>query len=242
MAFRLISKNAAAAAIATRPTLAATARRSVGSTVIRHYTTQKQADPKEKANSIINSLPGNSLVSKTGFLTLGTGLATYIISKEIYVVNEETLVLISTAGLLVVLLKYLREPFNNMANEHINRIKNVLIQAREDHKTAVKERIDEVGQMKDLVDVTKALFELSRETAKLEAEAFQLKQKVDVAREVKTTLDAWVRHEANLREREQKQLAAYLMEKINKDLQDPKIQQQILDQAIADVQKIAKTH
>ena len=47
-----------------------------------------------------------------------------------------------------------------------------MIQAREDHKAAVQERIDEAGQMRDLVDVTKALFELSREPAKFEAEAF----------------------------------------------------------------------
>jgi F-type H+-transporting ATPase subunit b len=193
-------------------------------------------EPKEKANSIINALPGNSLVSKTGFLTLGTGLATFMISKEIYVFNEETLVLVASAGLLGVLLKYLREPFNNMANDHIGRIKSILVQAREDHKAAVNERITEVGQMKDLVEVTKALFEVSRETAQLEAQAFKLKQEVAVAQEVKATLDSWVRHEASVREREQKQLAAYLIEKINKDLQDPKIQQQILDQAISDVQ------
>ncbi|KAI8373972.1 hypothetical protein EDC96DRAFT_9703 [Choanephora cucurbitarum] len=241
MAFRLITKNATAAALA-RPAMLSASRQSLGATAVRHYTTQKEVEPKEKANSIINALPGNSLVSKTGYLTLGTGIATFMISKEIYVFNEETLVLVASTGLLGLLLKYLREPFTNMANEHIERIKNVLVQARDDHKTAVKERINEVGQMKDLVDVTKALFELSRETAKLEAEAFTLKQQVAVANEVKATLDSWVRHEANVREREQKQLAAHLIEKINKDLQDPKIQQQILEQAIVDVQKIAKTH
>ena len=111
-----------------------------------------------------------------------------------------------------------------------------MVQARDDHKSAVQERIDEVGQMKDLVDVTKALFELSRETAQLEAQAFELKQQVSVASEVKSTLDSWVRHETSLREREQKQLAAYLIEKVNKQLQDPKIQQEILDQAILDIQ------
>jgi F-type H+-transporting ATPase subunit b len=111
-----------------------------------------------------------------------------------------------------------------------------LVQAREDHKGAVHERIEEVGQMKDLVEVTKALFELSRETAQLESQAFELKQQVAVAVEVKSTLDSWVRHETSLREREQKQLAAFLIEKINKQLEDPKIQQQILDQAVVDVQ------
>lgn len=108
--------------------------------------------------------------------------------------------------------------------------------ARQDHKAAVQDRINEAGQMKDLVDVTKSLFELSRDTARVEAEAFALKQQVAVAQEVKSTLDSWVRHEASLREREQKQLAAYLIEKVQKDLQDPKVQQQILDQAVADIQ------
>ncbi|CAO3673962.1 unnamed protein product [Rhizopus stolonifer] len=242
MALRLISKKAASAAIVARPSLMNASRQTLGASAVRHYTTQKEVEPKEKANSILNSLPGNSLVSKTGFVTLSTGLATFLISKEIYVLNEETLVLVASAGLLGVLLKYLREPFSNMANEHIARIKNVMVKAREDHKAAVQERIDEAGQMKDLVDVTKALFQLSRETAELEAQAFALKQQVAVATEAKTTLDSWVRHEASLREREQKQLAAYLIEKINKDLDDPKIQQQILDQAILDVQRIAKTN
>lgn len=77
-------------------------------------------DPKQKANSIIDSLPGNSLVSKTGYITLGTGLATFLISKEVYVFNEETLVLVGAGGLLFGLLKYLREPFTTMGNEHIN--------------------------------------------------------------------------------------------------------------------------
>ncbi|KAG0178652.1 atp4 subunit B of the stator stalk of mitochondrial F1F0 ATP synthase [Apophysomyces sp. BC1034] len=237
MAFRLLTKSAAAAA--TRPALMTASRQSVRAAAIRSYTTQNEVEPKQKASSILDALPGNSLVSKTGYVTLSTGLATFLISKEIYVLNEETLVLVASAGLLGVLVKYLREPFTNMANEHIDRIKNILNQARVDHKTAVEERIEEVGQMKDLVDVTKALFELSRETAQLEAEAFQLKQEVAVAQEVKGTLDSWVRHESNVREREQKQLAAYLIEKIHKDLQDPSIQQQILDQAVLDIEKVA---
>jgi len=242
MAFRLITKNAITAAAVARPSLLNASRQSLGVTAVRHYTSQKEVEPKEKANSIIDSLPGNSILSKTGFLTVGTGLATYLISKEIYVFNEESLVLLTSGALLALMVKYLKEPYNSMANEHIARIKNILVQAREDHKSAVTERIEEVGQMKDLVDVTKALFELSRETAELEAQAFQLKQQVAVAAEVKTTLDSWVRHEANVRDREQKQLAAYLMEKISKDLEDAKIQQQILDQAVLDVQRIAKSN
>lgn len=76
-------------------------------------------ESKQKPNSIVDALPGNSIVAKAGYLTGATGLATFLISKEIYILNEETLVLIATTGLLGVLLKYLREPFTNMADEHI---------------------------------------------------------------------------------------------------------------------------
>ena len=89
-------------------------------------------EPKQKAASIIDSLPGNSFVSKTGFVTLSTGLATFLISKEIYVFNEETLVLVASGGLLAVLLKYLREPYNNMANDHINVRYKIFIRKFED--------------------------------------------------------------------------------------------------------------
>lgn len=77
-------------------------------------------EPKQKANSLLDSLPGNSIISKTGYVTAFTGLSAFLVSKEIYVLNEETLVLVASTALLGVLLKYLREPFNNMANEHID--------------------------------------------------------------------------------------------------------------------------
>ncbi|CAO3595102.1 unnamed protein product [Absidia cylindrospora] len=241
MALRLLSKNAAVAA-ASRPTAFNISRKAAGIAFTRAYSAPAETKAEEKKSSILDSLPGNSGVAKAAYLTTGAGLATFLISKEIYIVNEETLVLVGAAGLLGVLLQYLREPFTAMGNEHINRIKSVLNQARDDHKSAVQERIDQVGEMKDLVDVTKSLFEISRETAQLEAQAFELKQQVAVAQEVKSTLDSWVRHETSVREREQKQLAAYLIEKIHKDLQDPTIQQQILDQAVVDVQNVAKSH
>ncbi|KAG2215332.1 hypothetical protein INT45_011173 [Circinella minor] len=236
MAFRLLTKNVAVAA--ARPAMLNASRRTAGIAAVRAYSAEAEA---KKSPSILDSLPGDSIAAKAGYLAVGGGASAALIAKEIYILNEETLVLVASGGLLAVLLKYLREPYNNMANDHINRIKSILNQARNDHKSAVEERISEAGQMKDLVDVTKALFELSRETAQIEAEAFALKQQVAVAQEVKGTLDSWVRHEANVREREQKQLAAFLIEKIQKDLQDPAIQNQILEQAVADVEKLAKT-
>jgi F-type H+-transporting ATPase subunit b len=201
--------------------------------------TEKQVSPESKAQSIIDSLPGNSLISKTGYVTAIAGAATYLISKEIYVFNEESLVLLAFAATFGGIVKAAREPFNEWADVHINKIRSVLEKARVDHKSAVEDRIDQVGQMKDVVEVTKALYALSKETAKLEAEAFELKQKTAMTAEVKSVLDSWVRYETSVREREQSKLAAYMIEKIKADLLDPKLQAKILDESISQVEKIA---
>jgi len=50
-----------------------------------------------------------------------------------------------------------RLPYKEWAENHIARIKGVLDGARAEHTQTVKDRIDEVGQMKDVVDLTKGL-------------------------------------------------------------------------------------
>ena len=59
----------------------------------------------------------------------------------------------------------MQEPYSSWAQGHIDRIKNVLNQARAEHTGAVKERIDSVGQMKDVVSITEGLFALSKVSA-----------------------------------------------------------------------------
>ncbi|KAF9926112.1 atp4 subunit B of the stator stalk of mitochondrial F1F0 ATP synthase [Linnemannia zychae] len=240
MALRLLTKSASVAAV--RPMLAA--QRSTASVAIRHMATSASSDEKSvsadsKAQSIIDALPGNSLVSKTAVITAIAGLSTYLISQELYVFNEETLVLLAFGVTFGGIVKNARVPFNEWADGHISKIQSILEKARADHKVAVSERIDQVGQMKDVVEVTKALYALSKETAKLEADAFELKQKTALAAEAKSVLDSWVRYEASVREREQSKLAAYMIEKIKADLQDPKLQAQILEESINQVEKIA---
>jgi hypothetical protein len=56
----------------------------------------------------------------------------------------------------------IRLPYKEWAENHIARIKGVLDGARAEHTQAVKGRIDEVSQMKDVVSLTKGLFEISK--------------------------------------------------------------------------------
>jgi hypothetical protein len=53
-------------------------------------------------------------------------------------------------------------PYKEWAENHIVRIKGALNGACADHMQAVKDHINEVGQMKDVVSLTKQLFEMSK--------------------------------------------------------------------------------
>lgn len=116
------------------------------------------------------------------------------------------------------------------------KIKGILNAARSDHTQAVKNRIENVQQMGGVVDITKALFEVSKETAQLEAKAYELEQSTALAAEAKSVLDSWVRYESQVKQRQQKELAESIIAKVKKELENPKALQQILQQSIADVE------
>lgn len=52
--------------------------------------------------------------------------------------------------------------YKEWAEGQVNKIKNILNAARDDHTTAVKKRIENVQQLGSVIDVTKQLFEVSK--------------------------------------------------------------------------------
>lgn len=199
-------------------------------------------DPKQRAQAIIDSLPGNSLISKTAILSAGAGLSIAAISNEIYVVNEESIVMFSLLTVFWAAFKYGGPVYKEWAEGHIRRIKAILYAAREDHTQAVRDRIDDVKQLSGVVDLTKQLFEVSKETARLEAQAYELEQKTALAQEAKSVLDSWVRYEGQVKQRQQRELAESIISKIRKELENPKQLQQILQQSVADVESKPRRH
>ena len=51
-------------------------------------------------------------------------------------------------------------------------------------------------------------------------------------------LDSWVRYEGQVKQRQQRELADSIMAKVSKELENPKVLQQILQQSVADVEKV----
>ncbi|KAI6116764.1 ATP4, subunit B of the stator stalk of mitochondrial F1F0 ATP synthase [Pisolithus croceorrhizus] len=169
--------------------------------------------PSERASEIINSLPSSpNLITKTSTAILGTGLLATAISQELYVAR---------LFLLAYIAKLIREPYRDWANGHIERVKTALENSRAEHTQAVKDRINSVEQMKDVVSLTQGLFAISKKLS------FSNK-KVALASEVKAVLDSWVRYEQQLKESEQAELAKTIIAKVTSDLKDEKTQKEIL--------------
>lgn len=76
-------------------------------------------DPKSKASSLIDALPGNSVVSKTGWVTLGTALTGAAISNEVFVLNDEAVIFAGFVTFVTLLGSYIRQPYTEWADNHI---------------------------------------------------------------------------------------------------------------------------
>ncbi|RKF73333.1 ATP synthase subunit 4, mitochondrial [Golovinomyces cichoracearum] len=241
MAFRLTRGAAGAARV--RPAICARIlpSLSVSSSGRRSTSSVPIPDPKKKAQSVLDSLPGNSLISKTAILSSTAGVAIYALSNEYYVVNEETVVAFCLLSIWTAVFKYGGPMYKEWADGQVNKMRNILNTARVGHTEAVKNRIESVKQFSSVVDITKTLFEISKETAQLEAKAYELEQKTALASEAKAVLDSWVRYEGQVKIREQKELSETVISKIQKELENPKVLQQILQQSVGDVERILQS-
>ncbi|KAF2869260.1 hypothetical protein BDV95DRAFT_629873 [Massariosphaeria phaeospora] len=197
-------------------------------------------DPKKKAQSLMDAipLPGNSPLTKAAALSAGAGLSVAAISNELYVVNEESIVAFSLLTIFWAVAHYAGPAWSSYAQQQAEKITGILNAARADHTTAVKQRMQSVQDLGGVIDITKTLFEVSKETAKLEAQAYELEQKTNLAHEAKTVLDSWVRYEGQVKMRQQRELAESVIAKIEKELDNPRVLKQILDQSVADVERI----
>ena len=194
--------------------------------------------PKEKANSIIDALPGNNLLTKTGTLATAAAAAIYGVANNFLIIHDETILVITFSTFVALVAKFVAPLYTEWADGEIKNVNKLLNDSRNKHVNAVQGRIDSVSQLKDVVPLSKSLFQGSKETAELEAASFELKQKLAIATEAKSTLDSWVRFEQAQRQLEQEQLIKSVLEKVNKEIENPKFQDKVLSYSFAEVEKL----
>lgn len=74
----------------------------------------------------------------------------------------------------------------------------------------------------------------------MEAQAYEMEQRAAITAEAKKVLDSWVQYEGQVKQREQRELAQAVISRIQKELQNPKMLQSILQQSVADVESKCK--
>lgn len=222
-----------------RPNVSSIILRGLSSTTARYNKPLKlKEDPKTRAQVIIDKLPGNSVLSKTSILGTSTAAAIYAIANELYIINEESLLLVTFLAVCGIMVKYAAPAYTNFAQDRINKVSDVLNSSKDRHINAVKERIETVKELTDVSKITKILFDVSKETVQLEADVFKLKQEVELNRQAKEVLDSWVRYEASLRQLEQKKIAKTVIDRVEKQISDPEFQGKILEQSIKEVENL----
>ncbi|GAA5930771.1 hypothetical protein JCM3775_003861 [Rhodotorula graminis] len=231
VARQAVQPRALAQSVPFPPTLDASVRLASSSTPA----------PAQKASALIDALPGNSLISKTGIVTLTAATSAAAISNELFVLNEEVVILGSFVIFLGYVSSLVREPYREWADGQIQKVKDILNSSRASHTKAVGARIESVQELKEVEQLTKQLFELSKQTAELEHETFRLKQEAAISAEIKSVLDSHVRHEAQLREQEQRDLVQTVLGNVQKQLGDKKLQRDILLSSVAEVEALVKS-
>lgn len=77
-------------------------------------------------------------------------------------VNEETIVMISTLTVFWAIWKFGGPMYKEWADKEIAKIQGIMDQAKADHKQAVVDRMDNVKELGGVIDITKSLFEVSK--------------------------------------------------------------------------------
>lgn len=102
------------------------------------------------------------MVSKTAVLSAAAGLSVAAISNELYVLNEETVAAFCLLSVFTAVAKYGGPAYREWAEGQVQKHKDILNAARNDHTSAVKQRMENVNQLSGVVDITKQLFAVSK--------------------------------------------------------------------------------
>ena len=87
------------------------------------------------------------------------------------------------------------------------------------------------------METTRQMFEMSKETVELEAQAFEMGQRVRLGEEARGVLDSWVRYEGQVKARQQREVAEGVMGRVGRELENPKVLERILQQSVQDVER-----
>lgn len=102
------------------------------------------------------------MASKAAILSAGAGLTVAGISNELLVINEEAIVALSLTTIFWAVAHYGGPAYGAWAQGQNEKVAGILNSARQNHTSAVQDRIASVKELGGVIDITKTLFEVSK--------------------------------------------------------------------------------
>ena len=197
-----------------------------------------KSEVQSRAQGLLAMLPGETAFSKTAYATIGAGLGAFLISKGIYVPNDETLVLVAFAITIRALYNKLSGPVSEYLENSINEMREKWLASSVSEKEKIISSISEMEGFRDHTDVTTSFYSTRHENIILDAELTALKDQYRFFSNIKQRLDETVRKEKDRATEERRAKVEALINGINAALKDPKMQETILKKCISDLEKM----
>lgn len=175
----------------------------------------------------------------TGPYTFGVGLATYLCSKEIYIMEHEYYNGISLAILLTILIKKVGPSIASACDKEIDRIEAEWNQSREAQLQNLHESIEAEKTEQWRSEGQLLLVEAKKENISLQLEAAYRERIARVYNEVKRRLDYQVECQNVERRINQKHMVSWIVNNVLKSI-TPDQEKQTLNKCIADLGALAK--
>ncbi|XP_068125847.1 LOW QUALITY PROTEIN: ATP synthase F(0) complex subunit B1, mitochondrial [Hyperolius riggenbachi] len=176
----------------------------------------------------------------TGPYMFGTGLLVYLLSKEIYVINHETIAMLSIGSIIVYGVKKYGHKVAEFA-DRLNEEKVAEAQAAKDGSINSLERAIE-GEKKEQwrVEGRHHLFDAKRNNVKMLLEINYRERLLNVYSEVKKRLDYQVALQHLLRRKEQDHMVGWVEKNVIQSI-TPQQQKESIAKCIADLKLLSKT-
>lgn len=173
----------------------------------------------------------------TGPYVFGAGLSTYLISKEIYVLEHEFYSGLSLALVLIVAIKKLGPSVAKYLDKSIDEIENNWESSRNNKIKMLQNLVEHEKKEQWRTDGQKMIINIKKNNINMQLEAAYRERLAFVYQEVKKRLDYQVQLQNVERKLSQKQMVQWIVENVKKAF-TPEQEKIVLTRCISDLQNL----
>lgn len=175
---------------------------------------------------------------ETGQTLLIGGFLAYALSKELFVIHDETVLAVVMGSTVYFLAKKISKPIADMLDARYQEILDMFNAGRNAEIQALTNQIEELKKVEYMLTARKDVIEINREINAMSMELEYRNKLHEVVREVKNRLDYQAEIEAFQRRTEQKHIIDWVEREVVKSI-SPQLEKESVSQCIKDLKAMA---